>query len=137
MVGSAQIARRIVQRMAGLIILFFFQAEDGIRDVAVTGVQTCALPIYLCTNALLLKERLTAGVFEPSKYLSFSIHMDGLRAEHDEAVCREGVYDEAGGTIREALRRGLRVTTNTNLFDGANPLRTREVFDAVMDPRGQ
>src|SRR2546429_130566 len=26
-------------------ILFFFQAEDGIRDVAVTGVQTCALPI--------------------------------------------------------------------------------------------
>src|SRR5205809_5220561 len=26
-------------------VLFFFQAEDGIRDVAVTGVQTCALPI--------------------------------------------------------------------------------------------
>src|SRR5205809_8110942 len=28
-----------------LSIFFFFQAEDGIRDVAVTGVQTCALPI--------------------------------------------------------------------------------------------
>src|SRR2546429_3359827 len=28
-----------------LVIIFFFQAEDGIRDVAVTGVQTCALPI--------------------------------------------------------------------------------------------
>src|SRR5687768_18161489 len=27
---------------------FFFQAEDGIRDVAVTGVQTCALPISFC-----------------------------------------------------------------------------------------
>src|SRR2546422_1924890 len=27
-------------------VLFFFQAEDGIRDVAVTGVQTCALPIW-------------------------------------------------------------------------------------------
>src|SRR5256884_6916706 len=26
-------------------VVFFFQAEDGIRDVAVTGVQTCALPI--------------------------------------------------------------------------------------------
>ena len=25
---------------------FFFQAEDGIRDIGVTGVQTCALPIY-------------------------------------------------------------------------------------------
>src|SRR2546429_7279306 len=29
--------------------IFFFQAEDGIRDVAVTGVQTCALPIYIAT----------------------------------------------------------------------------------------
>src|SRR5256884_7103727 len=27
-------------------VCFFFQAEDGIRDVAVTGVQTCALPIW-------------------------------------------------------------------------------------------
>src|SRR5688500_19984758 len=30
---------------------FFFQAEDGIRDYKVTGVQTCALPISLCTFA--------------------------------------------------------------------------------------
>src|SRR3712207_21677 len=29
-----------------VIIFFFFQAEDGIRDIGVTGVQTCALPIY-------------------------------------------------------------------------------------------
>src|SRR5437762_4240438 len=28
------------------IFIFFFQAEDGIRDTSVTGVQTCALPIY-------------------------------------------------------------------------------------------
>src|SRR2546429_4552384 len=28
------------------LVFFFFQAEDGIRDVAVTGVQTCALPIW-------------------------------------------------------------------------------------------
>src|SRR4030043_2259510 len=31
-----------------ICFFFFFQAEDGIRDVAVTGVQTCALPISLC-----------------------------------------------------------------------------------------
>ena len=30
-----------------IMFIFFFQAEDGIRDVAVTGVQTCALPIYI------------------------------------------------------------------------------------------
>src|SRR2546429_6231257 len=33
--------------MCDLLLFFFFQAEDGIRDVAVTGVQTCALPILL------------------------------------------------------------------------------------------
>src|SRR5687768_17654018 len=32
--------------MSSIFIFFFFQAEDGIRDVAVTGVQTCALPIF-------------------------------------------------------------------------------------------
>src|SRR5205809_4465816 len=31
-------------------LFFFFQAEDGIRDVAVTGVQTCALPISICVS---------------------------------------------------------------------------------------
>src|SRR6266436_9367547 len=30
-----------------MVVFFFFQAEDGIRDVAVTGVQTCALPIFI------------------------------------------------------------------------------------------
>src|SRR5256885_16873425 len=41
---------------------FFFQAEDGIRDYKVTGVQTCALPIYLPAGALttnLLGSRVT------------------------------------------------------------------------------
>src|SRR5256885_8625902 len=38
--------RRIVDRGRWF---FFFQAEDGIRDYKVTGVQTCALPIYLIT----------------------------------------------------------------------------------------
>src|SRR2546422_7803176 len=32
--------------MVYITMFFFFQAEDGIRDVAVTGVQTCALPIF-------------------------------------------------------------------------------------------
>src|SRR3712207_8319570 len=32
------------------MLLFFFQAEDGIRDIGVTGVQTCALPIWRRTR---------------------------------------------------------------------------------------
>jgi len=89
--------------------------------------------VYLCTNAILLKEKLEAGWFTPSKYLSFSVHMDGPREEHDEAVCRDGIYDVAAEAIREAVKRGFRVTTNSTLFDGTNPLRMREFFDAMMD----
>src|SRR2546429_387329 len=42
--GAGQCAREVVGHE--MILFFFFQAEDGIRDVAVTGVQTCALPIW-------------------------------------------------------------------------------------------
>jgi hopanoid biosynthesis associated radical SAM protein HpnH len=87
--------------------------------------------VYLCTNAILLKQKI--DWFTPSKYLSFSVHMDGLREEHDEAVCRDGVFDQAVEGIQEALRRGFRVTTNTTLFDGASPGRVRQFFDAMMD----
>ena len=86
--------------------------------------------IYLCTNAILLEEKL--DLFTPSKYLTFSVHMDGLREDHDESVCRDGVYDQAVEAIVAALGRGFRVTTNTTLFDGASPLRMRQFFDEMM-----
>jgi hopanoid biosynthesis associated radical SAM protein HpnH len=89
--------------------------------------------VYLCTNAILLRKKLEEGLFQPSKYLSFSVHMDGLREEHDEAVCRDGVFDQAVDGIRAALQRGFRVTTNTTLFDGVDPLRMRRFFDEMMD----
>jgi hopanoid biosynthesis associated radical SAM protein HpnH len=87
--------------------------------------------IYLCTNALLLKKKM--DLFTPSKFLTLSIHLDGLREEHDHSVCREGVFDTAMETIREALRRGFRVVTNTTLFDGAEPPRVHEFFDMLTD----
>ncbi len=88
--------------------------------------------VYLCTNALLLKEKLDAGLFRPSKYLTFSVHMDGLEEEHDFAVCREGTYARAIEGIRLAVARGFRVTTNTTLFDGADPNAVRAFFDEMM-----
>ena len=86
--------------------------------------------IYLCTNALLLKEKI--DLFKPSKYLTFSVHMDGQREHHDFSVCREGGYDAALEGVKEALKRGFRVTTNTTLFDGADPNSVREFFDEMM-----
>jgi hopanoid biosynthesis associated radical SAM protein HpnH len=86
--------------------------------------------IYLCTNALLLEQKLDC--FEPSRFLSFSVHLDGLEEEHDFSVCREGVYRKARHAIERALERGFRVTTNTTLYEGADPDRTAQFFDELM-----
>lgn len=87
--------------------------------------------IYLCTNALLLKEKL--DLFKPSKYLTFSVHMDGTEENHDFAVCREGGYKIAAEGIRAAVERGHRVTTNTTLFDDFDPNEVRQFFDEMTD----
>src|ERR1700691_4908994 len=87
--------------------------------------------IYLCTNALLLKQKI--DLFKPSKYLTFSVHMDGQREHHDFSVCLEGGYEKAREGMKEALDRGFRVTTNTTLFDGADPKSVRAFFDEMMD----
>jgi hopanoid biosynthesis associated radical SAM protein HpnH len=100
-------------------------------DRIVEGLVARRKYIYLCTNALLLEEKL--DLFTPSRYLSFSVHLDGLEAEHDFSVCREGTWQQAHRAIRAALARGFRVTTNTTLFEGVDPQRTRRFFDEMMD----
>ena len=99
-------------------------------DEIVAGLVARKKYIYLCTNAILLEQKL--HLFKPSQYLSFSVHMDGPREEHDHAVCREGVYDVAVRAIKAAVKAGYRVTTNSTLFDGADPERYRAFFDDMM-----
>src|SRR5207244_8034892 len=92
------------------LLVFFFQAEDGIRDDLVTGVQTCALPIWLGTAVLLLPlyhplavaeeaamvdmisaGRLILGVgagYAPEEFAAFEI---------GRASCRERVEMWVGG----------------------------------------
>ena len=100
-------------------------------DKIVEGLVARKKYIYLCTNALLLKEKL--HLFKPSKYLSFSVHVDGQKEHHDFSVCREGGYDLALDGIRAAVDAGFRVTTNTTLFDGADPNSVRQFFDEMME----
>jgi hopanoid biosynthesis associated radical SAM protein HpnH len=83
--------------------------------------------VYLCTNALLLKKRI--DLFTPSQYLTFSVHLDGLREEHDKAVCQEGVFDRAVEAIELARDRGFRVNVNCTVFDGHDPVKLAEFFD--------
>lgn len=99
-------------------------------DKIVEGLIARRKYIYLCTNALLLKEKL--HLFKPSKYLSFSVHLDGDKEHHDFSVCKEGGYELAVEGVREAVRRGFRVTTNTTLFDGTDPKSVRQFFDEMM-----
>ncbi len=99
-------------------------------DKIVEGLVARKKYIYLCTNALLLKEKL--HLFTPSKYLTFSVHLDGQRDHHDFSVCKEGGFEEALEGIKAALQRGFRVTTNTTLFDGTDPNSVRGFFDEMM-----
>ena len=99
-------------------------------DEIVEGLVARRKYIYLCTNAILLEKNLSR--FKPTKFLSFSVHIDGPRAEHDLAVCREGVFDVAVRAIRAAVAAGFRVTTNTTMFNNADPERMREMFDILM-----
>lgn len=83
--------------------------------------------IYLCTNALLLKKRIKD--YKPSPYLTFSIHLDGLRERHDASVCQEGVFDRAVEAIQLALEKGFRVTVNCTLFQGEKAEEVAEFLD--------
>src|SRR5256885_5141458 len=89
------------------VCFFFFQAEDGIRDYKVTGVQTCALPIYPAVQgglAPLVAGLLVAGLGLPLRlsglaagagfltvlYLTGNLAFEPL-SEIGRASCRERV----------------------------------------------
>jgi hopanoid biosynthesis associated radical SAM protein HpnH len=72
--------------------------------------------VSLCTNALLLEKKL--HLFEPSPYLFFSVHLDGLKEHHDKSVSQKGVFDKAVSAIKAAQARGFTVNVNATIFDG-------------------
>ena len=98
-------------------------------DEIVEGLVARKKFVYLCTNAILLEKNLHK--FKPSEYLTFSVHLDGLGKHHDKAVDRDGVFDVAIAAIKAAKAKGFRVTTNTTVFNDANPAEVQEFFDYV------
>ncbi len=86
--------------------------------------------VYLCTNALLLEQKIDE--YEPSPYFTWSVHLDGNRERHDESVCRQGVFEKAVSAIRVASSRGFRVTANCTLFNGENAADVADFFDFAM-----
>lgn len=87
--------------------------------------------VFLCTNAMLMRKKMDK--FKPSPYFAFAVHIDGLRERHDESVAKEGVFDEAVEAIKEAKRRGFRVTTNSTFFNTDTPQTIVEVLNFLND----
>ncbi len=100
-------------------------------ETIVDGIVKRKKFVYLCTNAILLEKNLSR--LKPSPYLTLSIHLDGLKEEHDHLVCRDGIFDVAVRAIKTAKAKGFRVTTNTTVFEGEDPGSLHRFFDFVTD----
>jgi hopanoid biosynthesis associated radical SAM protein HpnH len=87
--------------------------------------------VYMCTNALLLEKKL--HLYEPSPYLTLSVHLDGLKEHHDRAVNQEGVFDRAVQAVRAAHAKGFRITVNCTLFDGVSADDVASYLDFARD----
>src|SRR3712207_8945260 len=78
-----------------ITIIFFFQAEDGIRDIGVTGVQTCALPI--CGPAFLM-------MHHPGPRQAHTVPPPGITIERIEHARSVEVLARADGGALAARR---------------------------------
>jgi hopanoid biosynthesis associated radical SAM protein HpnH len=87
--------------------------------------------VSLCTNALLLEKKL--HLFEPSPYLFFSVHLDGLKEHHDKSVCQEGVFERAVSAIKAAKAKGFAVNVNATIYDGHPPEAIAAFLDFARD----
>src|SRR2546430_5680865 len=78
-------------------VVFFFQAEDGIRDLTVTGVQTCALPICSCPS-------IDQRCLDNSVPLSRARHVAPRFVMHER---NEGILFEIARIVSESARQDL------------------------------
>ncbi len=100
-------------------------------DEIVAGLIARRKFVIMCTNAILLEKNLHK--FKPSPYFTIMVHLDGPRELHDKSVDRDGVFDIAVQAIRAAKAKGFRVSTNTTVFDGAEPQQMQEFFDFLTE----
>ncbi len=87
--------------------------------------------VSLCTNALLLEKKL--DLFKPSPFLFFSVHLDGLEEEHDQAVDQKGTFKIAVKAIKAAQERGFQVNVNATIFDNMTAEQVADYLDFATD----
>lgn len=99
-------------------------------DKIVAGIVARKKFVYLCTNGLLLEKKI--HLFTPSKYLTFSVHLDGLEEHHDKAVNQPGTFRRAVAAIHKARDLGFRVNVNCTLFNTMKAEDAAAFFDYCM-----
>lgn len=82
--------------------------------------------VYLCTNGMFIEKKIKE--YRPSPRFFFNVHLDGMRASHDIAVEREGVYDAAIAGIKAAKAAGFLVCSNTTVFAETDMAELDELF---------
>ena len=87
--------------------------------------------VYLCTNAVLMEKKLSE--YKPSPYFTWSVHLDGMKEEHDKAVCQEGVFDRCVSAIKKAKELGFRCNVNCTIFDNVNEDGLKNFLNYVTD----
>src|ERR1039457_4115721 len=97
--------------------MFFFQAEDGIRDYKVTGVQTCALPIYKGSGDLM--QRLDIAQFQQQMHLIELVLDDIEQGKGPLGAFIQGddIYNDLRKRITQ-LQRGIHVAADTTTAVG-------------------
>src|SRR3712207_8130113 len=121
--------RFVYQSTEDHCFFFFFQAEDGIRDIGVTGVQTCALPIFLSGRGCGVTDhwedemegRGHAGVGGDERNLARVLN-DALR---EADAC--GGYALAANADRKSVVEGKRVD-----LGGRRIIKKKKITDVVL-----
>jgi hopanoid biosynthesis associated radical SAM protein HpnH len=97
----------------------------------VAGIVARKKFLSLCTNALLLEKKL--HLFKPSPYLTITVHLDGLKEQHDRAVSQEGVFEIAVRAIKAAKAAGFDVNVNATVFDNQTSEEIAGFLDFARD----
>src|SRR5438270_10604253 len=95
-------------------LYFFFQAEDGIRDLTVTGVQTCALPIFPALAAIRVGDDPASAVYVRNKIRA--CEQVGIRSEQHALAATTTAAElrsEERRVGKECRPRGLTEPQNT------------------------
>src|SRR5438874_8227318 len=102
-------------------LFFFFQAEDGIRDLYVTGVQTCALPISLQRYTEQGQKALASGRYEEAEHAFEKIRelepgMAEVHANLGAIYFQERKFDKAVPALRQAIKLNPHLVKSATLL---------------------